>query len=151
MTTEALAARLARLEDLEALRRLKADYCERCDRGAPPEAIAELFSDDAEIAVAPGGESARGRAGIVAFYAALDRRFELAAHLLANPRLEVDGDAARGRWWILMPALDAREGEPRERFLLAEYDEEYRRESGAWRIRRMRVEVRRWLGERSLP
>lgn len=151
MSIDTLAARLARLEDLEALRRLKADYCERCDRGAPAAAIAELFTADAEISVEPSGERARGRAEIVAFYAALDRRFELAAHLLANPRLEVEGDDGRGRWWILMPALDARAGAPLERFLLAEYDEEYRREGGEWRVRRMRVEVRRWLGERRAP
>jgi len=149
MADEALIARLRRLEDLEALRRLKADYCERCDRGAPGEAVAELFADDAEIEIVPSGEQARGRAEIVAFYGALGGRFALAAHLLANPRLEVEGDAARGRWWMLMPALDGLGGAPRERLLLAEYDEEYRRVEGAWRILRMRVELRGWLGERS--
>jgi hypothetical protein len=148
MDNEALVARLRRLEDLEALRRLKADYCELCDRGAPGERIAELFADDAEIEIAPSGERARGRAAIAAFYAALGGRFLRAAHLLANPRLEVEGDDARGRWWILMPALDGRAGAPRERLLLAEYDEQYRRLDGAWRIRRMRVDLSGWIGER---
>lgn len=148
MDNEALSARLRRLEDLEALRRLKADYCERCDRGASGEAVAELFADDAEIEIVPSGERASGSAEIAAFYARLGGRFALAAHLLANPRLEVEADDGRGRWWILMPALDGRGGAPRERLLLAEYDEEYRRIDGVWRIRRMRVELRGWLGER---
>lgn len=147
MELSALEARLRRLEDLEALRRLKADYCALCDGGAPGGEIAALFTEEAELEFLPAGGRARGRAEIGAFYARLDGRFVRGAHLLANPRLEVDGDRARGRWWMLLLALDTRAEPPAERRLLAEYRESYERVGGEWRIARLAVAAPRWIGE----
>lgn len=149
MELSALAARLRRLEDLEALRRLKADYCELCDRGAAGSEIAALFTEDAELALLPDGGRARGHADIAAFYARLDGRFARGAHLLANPRLEVEGDRATGRWWMLLLAEDTRAEPPAERRLLAEYREHYQRVDGAWRISRLAVHGARWLEGRA--
>lgn len=145
MELSALAARLSRLEDLEALRRLKADYCALADGGAAGAEIAALFTDDAELEFGPSGGRARGRAEIAEFYARLGGRFARGAHLLANPRLDVDRDRASGRWWMLLLAVDTRCEPPAERRLLAEYRERYARVDGVWRIARLEVEGARWL------
>ncbi len=147
MELSALAARLARLEDLEALRRLKADYCALADGGATGAEIAALFTAEAELEFGPAGGRARGRAEIAAFYDRLGGRFASGAHLLANPRLDLDGDRASGRWWMLLVAVDTRAEPPAERRLLAEYRERYARTDGVWRIARLEVEGARWLGD----
>ena len=46
MTTD-LETRLRRLEDIEAIRVLKARYCERCDDGYDVAALMPLFTEDA--------------------------------------------------------------------------------------------------------
>jgi hypothetical protein len=145
-----LATRLARLEDLEALRHLKAAYCEACDRGSAA-AVVELWLADGVLEVLPDGPAARGHEELLAFYSRLPPRFPFCAHLLANPRLELDGDRASGRWWILMPAevADAPAAPAREeRWLVAEYEDDYARDGERWRIARSRVRPR-WLATRA--
>ena len=46
MNIEALAQRLQVLEDIEAIKRLKARYCAFCDDGYNPDGIAGLFVED---------------------------------------------------------------------------------------------------------
>ena len=41
-----LESRLTRLEDIEAIRQLKARYCEVCDADHDPELILTLFTED---------------------------------------------------------------------------------------------------------
>ena len=41
-----LAERIQRLEDLEAIRRLKATYCDICDDDHNPDRIVTIFTDD---------------------------------------------------------------------------------------------------------
>ena len=43
----ALEARLRRLEDIEALKQLKAQYCAACDDGYDADRLASLFTEDA--------------------------------------------------------------------------------------------------------
>ena len=42
----AIEARLRRLEDIEAIKRLKARYCAACDDGYDPDRLAALFTED---------------------------------------------------------------------------------------------------------
>ena len=46
MTDHDLAAKIQRLEDIEAIRNLKAKYCAFCDDGYDADGIASLFVDD---------------------------------------------------------------------------------------------------------
>ena len=61
MNDPALVARLKRLEDVEAIERLKTMYCFHCDDGFDPEAIAALFCEDG---VWDGGSRVEGRGPI---------------------------------------------------------------------------------------
>jgi hypothetical protein len=46
MTTEELERRITVLEDIEAIKRLKARYCAVCDDDHNPDMITTLFADD---------------------------------------------------------------------------------------------------------
>ena len=42
-----LEERIQRLEDIEAIKQLKAEYCAYCDDGYNPDGIANLYTEDA--------------------------------------------------------------------------------------------------------
>ena len=46
MNLEDLAKRITRLEDIEAVKQLKATYCSICDDDHNPDRIASIFSED---------------------------------------------------------------------------------------------------------
>lgn len=144
----ALAARVRALEGAEAIRGLKARYAELVDAryadGAVRDAasvaalaaeIASLFSEDA---VWEGGAlgTCRGREAIRERMAAPTLLFS--RHYFVNPRIEVDGDAARARWELLAPCT-ARDGRPM--WMAGVEDDVYVRLDGRWLHRAMKLSV----------
>ena len=67
MREEDLAARIQRLEDIEAIRRLKARYCAACDDDHNPDTLVTLFAPDA-VWEASGIARAEGHAEIRDFF-----------------------------------------------------------------------------------
>jgi hypothetical protein len=146
---EVLERRLRAVEDAEAIRELKARYAELVDArytrdGPRPAAelapiadrIAALFSEDAVWDGGAGLGVCRGRAAIRQRF--LEPTLQFSWHYFVKPRIEVDGDAARGRWDILSPCT-SREG--RALWMAGVEDDEYVREGGVWLHRSMRLEV----------
>lgn len=143
MSEQDLAARIARLEAIEAIKQLKASYCLHCDRGYDPDALAALFTTDAVWD--GGGYVGRhvGREAIRTFFAGVAGRFPFAAHLVTNPIITVNGDEATGLWRMLMPCtLSEADGE-HTAIQVSEYDEVYRRVGGTWLIHRLNVKRHR--------
>ncbi|MDX1383576.1 MAG: nuclear transport factor 2 family protein [Thermoanaerobaculia bacterium] len=149
-----LEARVRRLEDVEAIRRLKARYCFACDAGYDVEALAELFTEDA---VWDGGALgvAEGREAIRRFFERAPQAMSFAVHMVTNPLIEIDGDTATGAWYLLQAATHA----PSESAVWgsARYDEEYVRTETGWKFRRLRLTSHfwtpygsGWLAERSI-
>lgn len=138
--SETLEQTVARLAALEDIRRLKAEYCLHCDRGYAPDALAELFTEDA---VWDGGLRGRfsGRAAIREFFAKASDVFPYAAHLVMNPIINIDGDRATGIWRMMMPCTINTANGAECTIQVSEYNETYRREDGRWRI--AELEVRR--------
>ena len=131
MSESSLEARLRRLEDIEALRVLKARYAEICDEGFDPDLLAALFTSDA---VWDGGKLGRveGREAIRSFFAGASKAMSFAIHHVGNPILEVEGDQATGRWHLWQPSIF---GKAKQALWIAgRYREKYRREDGVWRI-----------------
>lgn len=133
MDTDALEKRIRRLEDIEAIKALKARYCEYCDANYDPDGIASLFVEDG---VWDGGELGRaeGREKIRHFFRRAPEAFPFAIHNVMNPIIEVEGDRATGRWYLLQPCT--RRGEKDEAMWLAgRYEDEYVRVGGQWRFK----------------
>ncbi len=145
----ALESRLRLLEDVEAIRRLKARYGELVDaryaRGTVKEPeqlqklageIADLFSVDA---VWEGGKAlgtCRGRQEIYERFLKPTLRFSW--HYFVKPQIRVDGDRATARWDILAPCT-TQKGEAH--WMAGVEDDEYVRVDGRWLHSRMKLRV----------
>ena len=97
-----LERRLRVLEDVEAIRNLKARYAALCDRQYDADGIAALFTEDA-LWDSPGLGRFEGREAIRSFFRGASAIFSFAIHYSLNGRIEVDGDTARASWYLFMP------------------------------------------------
>jgi hypothetical protein len=137
VTTDDIELRIARLEAAEAIRNLKARYCELCDSGYRADELATLFTDDATW---DGGSSLgvhEGRAAIRQFFNTMPSIVSFAIHHVTNPRIEVAADAntATGHWLLLQTATDS--NTRRAFWYAATYEDEYVRLGADWRFRRV--------------
>lgn len=131
---------LETLADLRAVEQLKYDYCWHYDEGATDE-LALLFTEDAVCELGAFGtfrgrdEIRQGYAGIMAATGIPGTR----RHLPANPRIDVEGDRARARWYLVDLRTEPGVGQPVR--IVATYDDECRRVDGEWRIARVSMTV----------
>lgn len=144
-----LEARLASLEDVEAIKLLKARYGalvdSRFERGdvvsperldAIADEIAQLFCEDG---VWDGGKSlglCTGRAEIKARLAKPTMKFTW--HYFVKPQIEVMGDSAKADWDIFSPCTTA---DDRPMWMAGVEHDEYRKRDGVWLHASMRLDV----------
>ena len=148
MTDPVLLSRIQHLEDIEAIDRLKASYCQHCDDGFNADAIASLFIEGGTW---DGGRlrgSQVGRAAIRAYFAQNKARIPFSAHLLSNRMIDVDGDHARGRWRMLMPYNNAENPPHGARWQVSGYDDDFVRSGARWYFQTLRVELARLDAEK---
>jgi len=136
MNLEDLERRLRVLEDIETIKKLKARYCAYCDNNYDADGIAALFTEDA---VWDGGKFGRyeGREAIRTFFRGAPRIFPFAIHQVMNPIIEVEGEQAKGQWYLFQPATLA-EGNQAV-WLAARYEEEYVKVESEWKFKRLKV------------
>jgi len=127
-----LERRLRRLEDLEAVRALDAQYCRALDDGDWP-TLVDLFVDDGEFV---GLSSARGHVELLTFFAGLAGTGLTAFwHHVSNLEIALDGDHAQVRSFLWQPCVLA--GAPH--VAGGRYYDELVRTGGAWRYCRKQV------------
>jgi ketosteroid isomerase-like protein len=129
----ALERRLQALEDVEALRNLKARYAALCDAGYDADGIAALFTEDG-VWESKGVGPFVGREAIRGFFRGASSIYSFAIHYALNGRIEVSGDSARAQYYSFMPCTLA--GTGRAMWRAGTDDEEYRRVDGLWMYRR---------------
>lgn len=136
MGLEDIERRLKILEDIEAIKKLKARYCASCDDHFNPDAIAALFTEDA---VWDGGIMGRaeGREKIRRFFTRTPEVMPFAVHMVLNPLIEVEGDAAKGTWYLLQACTHAPEN--RAVWGSARYDETYVRVGSEWKFKTLKL------------
>jgi uncharacterized protein (TIGR02246 family) len=156
-----LEARVRRLEDIEAIKQLKARYCAACDDGYDPDRLAALFT---EHAVWNGGRTfgvAEGREAIREHFRGASQRVTIARHQVMNPIIELDdvGDRATGQWLLFQPCTNTdKDGTEQAVWLAATYTDAYTRTAEGWLIDRTDIDVafftpfdQGWTEQRFLP
>ena len=136
MSLEDIETRLKVLEDMEAIKKLKARYCAYCDDNYDADSIANLFIEDA---IWDGGMRGRveGKEAIRNFFSTAPQRMSFAIHMVLNPIIEVDGDTATGVWYLIQPCTFT-EGDQAV-WGSARYNEEYVRVDGEWKFKNLNV------------
>ena len=143
MTDPALDQRIQVLEDIEAIRRLKARYCACCDDDHEPEALAALFVADG-VWEASGITRAEGHAAMKAYFGGLraSGRIRNSAHNVFNPQITVDGDSATGHWRLIMLYTgNLASGDVQYFRIIGWYTEEYVRVGGDWKFKTLYCQV----------
>jgi hypothetical protein len=141
MSMEELLARVRVLEDIEAIRKLKATYCYLCDAGLGEERIRDElvshFSEHARVDFGLGPTSVyEGKEGLKIFFGqVVPTAVSFCMHMVHNPIIEVHGDRATGKWYFEVPATDAATN--RAQWMAGTYEEEYVRENGEWKFASM--------------
>ena len=106
MTTEALESRITLLEDIEAIKKLKANYCLHVDH-ANEEGWVSLFTEDAVWESDKFGRF-EGREAIRGLFRNIPEMLHFAIHYVMNPIIEVNGNRATGIWYLLEPCTFAK-------------------------------------------
>jgi hypothetical protein len=139
MDNSELEKRLTRLEDVEAIKRLKALYCDICDDDHNPDRIGKIFVDDG---IWEGGSfgKAQGPAAISKLFQGFKELIAFSQHNVFNPRIEVDGGRAKGTWYFLGPFTFRKDNEAR--WIAARYEDDYVKVNGEWKFQHLRAIVR---------
>lgn len=136
MTTAEFERRITIIEDIEAIKRLKARYCAVCDDNHNRDEITKLFAVDG-IWEGEGIGTHQGHAAIRALFHSFQERISFSQHNVMNPIIEVDGDRAKGTWYLLGP-FTFRKGN-RAMWLAARYEEDYVKINGEWKFKHLRA------------
>ena len=99
MSTRTLEERITHLEDLDAIKQLKARYCEICDDDHNFSEITTIFAEDG-IWEGKGIGKASGHQEIVELFKSFQTAISFSQHMVQNPIIEIDGNRARGRWYF---------------------------------------------------
>ena len=141
MDIEELGQRIQTLEDIEAIKKLKARYCAGADE-RDEEKFVGCFTEDA---IWDGGSFGRyeGREAIQKFFHSIPKILGFAIHYVMNPRIEVNGDKATGNWYLLEPCTMLEGGEQAV-WGVAKYEEEYVKVNGEWKMQNLILAPECW-------
>ena len=139
MASTELEKRIARLEDIEAIKQLKALYCDICDDNHNPDRITKIFAADG---IWEGGDfgKAQGHEAIRKLFEGFQKLISFSQHNVFNPRIEVDGDRAKGVWYLLGPFTFHKGNEAR--WIACRYEDDYVKMNGEWKYQHLRAIVR---------
>lgn len=132
----ALEARITRMEDIEAIKQLKALYCEICDDNHNPDRIVTIFPEDG-IWEGRGIATATGHAEIRALFEGFQSMMSFTQHMTMNPRISVDGDTAEGTWYFFGPFTFYENNQAK--WQAARYHERYVKQDGEWKIKHLHI------------
>ncbi len=139
MPSEDMERRLQRLEDMEAIKKLKAQYCAHCDDNYNAEGIASLFTEDGVWDGEPRGVN-HGREAIRQFFSRGHQRVPFAVHMVMNPMIEVEAEKAHGTWYLFQAVTEGGQA----KWVSGRYEEDYVKVKGRWLIKKLWVRFNFW-------
>jgi uncharacterized protein (TIGR02246 family) len=133
-----LEQRVQRLEDVEAIRRLKQEYAGYCDNAYEPDGLASLFMEDATWDAIELDFHLAGRQKIHDFFAEVHKDNSFALHYILGHVIDVaeDGENATGTWYIWMPATIKGDAT----WTAAQYTDTYKKVDGRWFFQTVRID-----------
>lgn len=131
-----LEARIEKLEAIEAIRQLKARYCEICDDSHNPKEIVTIFTEDG-IWEGEGIGRAKGHKEISKLFSDFQKTISFSQHMVQNPIIDVSGKIAVGRWYFF-GMFKFYQNETR-RWQAARYQETYESIAGVWKIKHLKI------------
>ncbi|WP_338727182.1 nuclear transport factor 2 family protein [Haladaptatus sp. DJG-WS-42] len=118
------------IEDHLEISQLKHEYCHLIDDNEY-DAWVSLFTEDGSFGRA-GEDRAEGEKGLQYFATEIfDEMYDHTAHLLMNPVIDVAGDEATGRWYVLLMYTDS---EGTQQWMQGRYEDEFERVDGEWKL-----------------
>jgi len=152
MTQHEMEARLAALEamtrnlqDIEEIKQLMWSYTYFLDYGELDK-VMDCFAEDAKMEIGMRGKAEEGKVALEGRYEGEDAIIELfrsvlptkdrfaVTHLMLNPVVKVEGERAKGIFYLLEPT-----GVKRAMWGHGRYDMEYIRVDGKWKISSFRL------------
>jgi len=136
MDNTELARQITVLQDIEAIKKLKAEYCDICDDEHNQDRIVSIFAEEG-IWEGKGVGHAQGHAELRKLFKSFAERISFSQHNVFNPRVEVNGNEAHASWYFLGP-FTFRKGN-RQLWLAARYEDDYVKINGAWKFKHLRA------------
>jgi hypothetical protein len=137
-----LAARVQRLEDVEAIRVLMSRYASAINQGwggrhVDPGAAAEIFAPDARWSSGDMGIEVVGISAIAESLRVSTADIQFAQHVFLNPTILVDGDQATASWLMWIAVRRARGSQ----LVYLSEEVQYQRTANGWRITILDLQV----------
>ena len=142
MSLKRIEKKLQALEDIENIKKLKARYCYYCDDKYDADGIANLFAEDG---IWDGGRlfgRHKGRRAVKRFFQKASKKITFAVHTVMTPVIEVQGDKAKGSWYLLQASTMKKGNQPV--WGAARYDERYVKIKGRWKFKQLKVTFFYW-------
>lgn len=146
----ASSERIRLLEDIEAIKQLRWAYSRGCDDNHNPDRLIAMFTDDAVIDITEHfGTYVEGRDEIYIMFKnnPTVNGITWTWHYYLQPLIAVapDGKSAKGNWYLWemlnMPRRD-RSNEEEPIWAAGEYDDDYVKEDGVWKFRKIVVHIK---------
>lgn len=136
MDNAELSRQMTILQDIEAIKQLKAEYCDICDDDHNQDRIVSIFAEDG-IWEGKGAGYAKGHTELRKLFKSFQERISFSQHNVFNPRIEVNGNEARGHWYFLGPFTFRKDN--RQLWLAARYEDDYVKINGTWKFQHLRA------------
>jgi len=131
-----LEERITRLEDIEAIKQLKARYCEICDDNHNADRITSIFTEHA-IWEGRGIGKATGHSELRALFKTFQQTISYSQHMVLNPIIEINGNTATGVWYFFGPFTFFENNQAK--WQAARYFEDYEKTGETWKIKHLRI------------
>ena len=149
-----LALRLRRLEDIEAIRQVKAEYAlaadDRKGYAVNVERTMAIFARDCSWDGRPRFGHAEGWANLRDYLLGGKARIDWSLHHLTDVgiTIDADGQGARGTWYLIEMAnmLNPATGKSEMVTLAGTYHDTFVREDGRWKIQHLKFDCQKIVG-----
>ena len=134
-----LERRITELEDIEAIKKLKALYCDICDDDHNPDRIWRIFAEDG---IWEGGDfgKAQGHDAIRKLFTGFKQLISFSQHNVFNPQIVINGDRAHASWYLVGPFTFREKNDAR--WIACRYEDDYVKIGGEWKYQHLRAQIR---------